>query len=138
MGMKEDTAILVEKNLEDASSPFYLGPRYEKVLAFPRGEETKTLRFIRMTDQYNHYWSYLYAGLYLRQIEEQWQREGYPLRGDVGILSTLYNIGFERSVPKADPKVGGAAIEIAGKTYSFGGLAEDFYDSPLLTDIFPR
>ncbi len=139
MGMKEETALQVEANLKDSSSPFYLGSRYETALDFPNDTtDIKTARFVRMTDQHDHYWSYFYAGLYLRELETQWERAGFPLRGDVGVLSTLYNIGFQRSVPKADPQVGGAAIEIAGTTYSFGGLATDFYESGLLTDIFPR
>jgi hypothetical protein len=144
MGMKEETAIEVEHHLKDSSSPFYLGGAYEDALDFPvpaqrKGErDVKTERFARMTDQYDHYWSYLYAGLYLKQVEAQWRRAGFPIEGNVAVASTLYNIGFERSVPKADPKVGGAAIAIGGTTYSFGGLASDFYYSDLLTDIFPR
>jgi hypothetical protein len=139
MGMKEETAIPVEAHLKDSSSPFYLGSEYEHRLDFPEGtEDVKTARFTRMTDQHDHYWSYLYAGLYLKQIEAQWKHAGFPIEGDVAVLSTLYNIGFANSRPKADPKVGGAAIEISGATYSFGGLAKDFYYSDLLTDIFPR
>lgn len=139
MGMKEETAIPVEQHLTDATSPFYLGKTYETILAFPDdGEDVKSARFTRMTDQHDHYYSYLYAGLFMRQIMAQWERAGFPIEGEVGIISTLYNIGFARSIPKADPQVGGAAIEIDGVTYSFGGLAEDFYESNLLTDIFPR
>lgn len=139
MGMKEETALPTEAHLKDRASPFYLGRQYEHRLDFPSGtEDVKAARFTRMTDQHDHYWSYLYAGLYLKQVTMQWRMAGYPIDGKVGILSTLYNIGFERSVPKADPQVGGAAIEIAGTTYSFGGLAEEFYYSALLTDIFPR
>jgi hypothetical protein len=41
-------------------------------------------------------------------------------------------------VPKADPQIGGAAITVGGKTYSFGGLAAEFYASDLLLDVFPR
>ncbi len=139
MGMKEETAIPVEQHLVDESSPYYLGPSYENALNFPATTtETKTARFTRMTDQHNHYWSYLYAGLYIKQVQEQWRRAGFPIDGNVGVISTLYNIGFERSVPKANPQTGGAAIQIGVNTYSFGGLANDFYQSDLLTDIFPR
>lgn len=139
MGMKEETAIPVELHLKDSASVFYLGPAYENLLDFPATTtDSKTARFVRMTDQYNHYWSYLYAGLFMKQIEAQWRTAGFPIDGNVAVISTLYNIGFERSVPKADPQVGGAAITIGGKTYSFGGLAKDFYDSELLVDIFPR
>ncbi len=139
MGMKEETAIPVELHLKDSSSPFYLGPAYENLLDFPATTtDSKAARFVRMTDQYNHYWSYLYAGLYMKQIEAQWRTEGFPIDGNVAILSTLYNIGFERSVPKTNPVVGGAAITIGGKTYSFGGLAAEFYNSDILLDVFPR
>ncbi|MCI0597465.1 hypothetical protein L0Y34_00085 [Candidatus Parcubacteria bacterium] len=139
MGMKEETAIPVEEHLKNSSSPFYLGPAYEDVLNFQEGtDDVKTSRFARMTDQYDHYWSYLYAGLYMKQVESQWRHAGFPIDGNVGIISTLYNIGFDRSVPKADPQVGGSAIQIGAKTYSFGGLASEFYYSDLLNDIFPR
>lgn len=139
MGMKEETAIPVELYLKDSSSPFYPGARYEHLLDFPATTtDVKAERFVRMTDQHNHYWSYLYAGLYLKEVEAQWSRAGFPIDNKVAVLSTLYNIGFERSVPKADPQPGGAAIEVQGTTYSFGGLANDFYQSDLLTDIFPR
>lgn len=137
MGMKEETAVVLERNLLDATSPYYLGPQYEDLLVFAT-DNVQGERFTRMTDQHNHYYSYLYAGLYLKQIEAQWRRAGFPIDGDVGVLSTLYNIGYERSVPKADPQIGGAGIEIAGTMYSFGGLASEFYYSDLLTDIFPR
>ena len=98
----------------------------------------KTARFVRMTDQHNHYWSYLYAGLFIKQIEAQWRSAGFPIDGNVAVISTLYNIGFERSVPKENPAVGGSAITVGGKTYSFGGLAAEFYASDLLLDVFPR
>ncbi len=139
MGMKEDTAIRVEQYLRDPSSSFYPGEAYEHALDFPEGTtDVKGDRFYRMTDQHDHYWSYLYAGLYLKEIMAQWEKAGFPVDGDVAALSTLFNIGFDHSVPKADPQAGGAAIEIQGTTYSFGGLAEDFYYSDLLTDVVPR
>lgn len=139
MGMKEETALKVEQHLKDASSPFYLGPAYEELLSFPATTtDIETARFLRMTDQHDHYYSYLYAGLYLHQLKTQWRGAGHPIDSDIAILSTLYNIGFERSVPKENPQVGGSAITLGAKTYSFGGLASEFYHSSLLTDIFPR
>lgn len=137
MGMKEDTAIEVEANLVSTTSPRYLGASFEHKLDFTT-PDPKTERFTRMTDQHDHYWSYLYAGLYLKQIQVEWERAGFPITNRPEILSTLYNIGFKYSVPKADPKVGGAGLTIAGNQYSFGGLANDFYQSDLLVDIFPR
>lgn len=139
MGMKEDTAIPVEQHLKDSASPYYLGPAYEHLLDFSATTtDIKSERFTRMTDQHNHYYSYLYAGLALKQMEQQWRSSGFPIDGNVAVLSTLYNIGFERSQPKANPQIGGAAIELGGTVHSFGGLAAEFYNSDLLTDIFPR
>lgn len=137
MGMKEDTAILVEQYLKDPSSPFYPGAQYEHLLDF-QTEDLNKERFARMTDQHDHYWSYLYAGLYMKEIEAQWKDAGFPIEGNVAIISTLYNIGFSHSTPNANPQVGGAAITAGNKTFSFGGLAADFYDSDLLTVIFPK
>lgn len=137
MGMKEETAIQVEAHLTDPSSPFYPGKQYEHFLDFNTAD-TKSERFARMTDQHDHYYSYLYAGLALKELQAQWRGAGFPIESNVGVLSTLYNIGFARSVPKKDPQIGGAAIEVAGTVYSFGGIASDFYQSDLLTDIFPR
>lgn len=139
MGMKEDTALLVEAHLKDVSSPYYLGPSYEHLLDFASDTaDIKTERFKRMTDQHDHYYSYLYAGLYLNQLMTQWRNAGFPIENRPDILGTLYNIGFTRSVPKPDPKVGGASIVIGTTSYSFGGLVGTFYRSSLLTDIFPR
>lgn len=137
MGMKEDTAVLVEQYLKDPSSPYYPGPQYEHLLDFQTTDIEKE-RFTRMTDQHNHYWSYLYAGLYLKEIEAQWSNAGFPIDTNIAVLSTLYNIGFAHSNPNADPQVGGAAIIAGNQTYSFGGLAADFYDSDLLVDILPK
>jgi hypothetical protein len=91
-----------------------------------------------MTDQHNHYYNYLYAGLAMKEIETQWQKAGFPIANNPAVVSTLYNIGFQYSIPKANPQVGGAAIVINGVTYSFGGLAQQFYSSNLLTNLFPQ
>jgi hypothetical protein len=149
MGMKEDTAVEVENNLKDTSSPFYPGPQYAHLLDFPGAanldasttDASSTIqeeRFTRMTDQHNHYYNYLYAALYIKEIETQWQNAGFPITNRPDIISTLYNIGFQHSNPNASPQVGGAAIVINGVTYSFGGLAEQFYESNLLTNLFPQ
>ncbi len=137
MGMKEATAVEVEKNLKDPTSPYYLGPSYEHILDFKTADITKE-RFTRMTDQHDHYYSYLYAGLYIRQIETQWANAGFPISKNAGVISTLYNIGYKYSVPKADPQIGGAEITLSDGTRSFGGLAAEFYNSDLLVEVFPQ
>ena len=143
MGMKDSTAAEVETNLQNPSSPFYPGAQYANLLAYPEASTTSSstlteARFTRLTDQHNHYYNYLYAGLMMKELETQWQNAGFPIASNVGVISTLYNIGFEYSVPKANPDVGGAAIVINGVTYSFGGLAAQFYSSNLLTNLFPQ
>lgn len=139
MGMKEDTAIQVENNLKDPSSPFYPGDTYAHLLDYPASTTDVTqARYIRLTDQHNHYWSYVYAGLYIKEVEAQWAKAGFPIADKPAVISTLFNIGFAHSTPNASPQVGGAAITVGGITYSFGGLAGDFYNSDVLADIFPR
>jgi hypothetical protein len=139
MGMKEDTAIQVETYLHDPSSPYYPGAQYEHLLDFPAGTtDVKQARYIRMTDQHDHYWSYLYAALYMKEVEAAWASAGYPIADKPAIVSTLFNIGFAHSNPNPNPQVGGAEIDVNGAAYSFGGLAGDFYSSDLLADLFPK
>lgn len=136
MGMKEETAKRVELNLKDKTSPFYLGSAYENILDF-KTAELDTERFNRLVDQHNHYYSYLYTALYLKQIMAQWQQAGYNIDNRPEILATLFNLGFAKSIPKALPQVGGALIEVGGQEYSFGNLAFQFYYSSELLDYFP-
>jgi hypothetical protein len=159
MGVKKDTAVEIENNLKNPNSLFYLGAEYEHLLDF-KTNDVENERFARMTDQHNHYFSYLYAGLYLREVEKQWQSAGYNISARPEILSTLYNIGFANSKPNANPSSGGAAITlgtgISGQsqevtnghvstngnvgtgTISFGALAAEFYNSDELLAEFPR
>lgn len=139
-GVKQDTAEQIEKNLKDKNSPYYLGPRYENLLDVTLGESsytgTSSTRFLRLTDAKDHYYSYLYTALFARQIIEQWKREGYDLTYRPEILATLFNLGFDKSVPKADPRVAGAEVTVGGETYTFGRLAYEFYYSGELIEIF--
>jgi hypothetical protein len=68
----------------------------------------------------------------------QWKQAGFDISKKPDILATLYNIGFVGSKPNANPQSGGAAIRIGNKTYSFGSLALEFYNSNELIDEFPR
>ena len=136
MGLKEETAKQIEANLKDPSSPYYLGVNYEHLLDFTTTDSASE-RFNRLVDQHNHYYSYLYSALGLKQLMVQWQRAGYDINDRPEILATLFNLGFDKSAPKAEPQVGGAEIEIGDVKYSFGGLAFEFYYSSELIDIFP-
>ncbi len=136
MGMKPETAKLVEQYLKDPASPYYLGPRYEHLLDFTTSNPDEE-RFGRLVDERDHYWSYLYSAIYLKQLQTAWAKAGYPIDNNIGVTATLFNIGFNNSLPKNDPQVGGAIIPINGIDYTFGGLAEEFYYSHQLTANFP-
>lgn len=136
MGIKQETAIEIENNLKNPSSPFYLGKDFENVLDFKTDNPDKE-RFERLTDEDDRYYSYLYGALMLAQVEKQWDYAGFSITNNAGIVSTLYNIGFINSKPKALPQIGGAEIEVGETTYSFGGLAQSFYNSDELIEEFP-
>lgn len=137
VGIKEETAIQVENNLKDQSSPFYLGKEYEHLLDF-KTDNTGEERFMRIISEDDRYFSYLYAGLHIKQLEMQWKNAGHDISQRPEIISTLFNIGFRYSKPHANPKSGGASLSINGTQYSFGSLAGEFYNSSELVDIFPR
>jgi hypothetical protein len=137
MGIKQETAQVIENNLKDKNSPFYLGPSYEHLLDFATNNPDQE-RFSRLTDDKNRYYSYLYASLYLKELLSQWQKAGFDISDRPEIASTLYNIGFEHSHPNASPQVGGSEIQIDGVAYSFGALAAEFYHSQELAEYFPN
>jgi hypothetical protein len=136
-GLKQETAKQIEENLKATSSPYYLGVGYEKMLDFKTNNPDEE-RFNRIADEHDHYYSYLYTALYLKQVMTQWEKSNFPIANKPEILGTLFNIGFAHSEPKANPQVGGSQIDIGSKTYSFGGLAYEFYYSPELIETFPR
>lgn len=136
MSIKEKMAIRVEDNLIQPRSPYYLGIDRSALLLFSTADALKE-RLERLTNEREHYYSYLYAGLALAQLEKQWQRAGFPVGDRPEIMATLYNIGFNNSRPKANPQVGGSTITIGDIEYTFGGLAFEFYYSGELQDLFP-
>ncbi len=146
-GVKQDTAITIEKNLKDSTSPYYIGPEYEHLLDLPKGDQTKedagnsdtstsSTRFLRLTDPKDHYYSYLYTALFAREVIEQWKKAGYDISYRPEIIATLFNLGFDKSIPKADPQVAGAEVTVGGETYTFGRLAYEFYYSGELVEIY--
>lgn len=134
-GVKEETAMQIEKNLVDQSSPYYLGTGYENMLDFQTANKNEE-RFNRLTDSKDHTYSYLYTALFLKQIQSQWNAAGFDISLRPEILATIFNVGFAKSIPKADPQVGGSQIVIKGKTYTFGALAYEFYFSGEMLDEF--
>ena len=136
MGVKEATAIQTENNLKDPTSPYYLGPSMEHALDFTTNDPT-TERYQRLTDENNHYYSYLYGGIYMKEMMQQWKNAGFDIEYRPEIVGTLFNVGFPQSHPNADPKVGGSEIDVGDAKYSFGSLAYEFYYSGELLDQFP-
>ncbi len=136
MAIKEKTAIAIENNLKDKNSDFYLGSDYENMLAFKTNDVVKE-RYDRLINEKDHYYSYLYGALYIKQIEAQWSKHGYDISDRPEILATIFNIGFKNSIPKEDPLVGGSSIDILGYKYSFGSLSHEFYYSGEMEDVFP-
>lgn len=135
-GIKEPTAIFVEKNLKDSSSSFYCGKKCETLLDF-KSSNPQAERYERLTTYKNHLYSYMYAALILKQVKLQWERASFPIDNRPEILATLFNVGFEMSVPKADPRVGGSTVDVKGKSYTFGAIAYQFYYSGDLVNLFP-
>lgn len=138
-GIKEHTAKNIEYNLKDPNSIYYLGPQYEHLLDF-QGEDTAAVnkeRIDRLTNFHNHYYPYMYAAVFLKQVKMQWERAGFPIDGRPEILATLFNVGYPQSKPKANPRVGGSTIRIYDKPYSFGAISYQFYYSGELYDLFP-
>jgi hypothetical protein len=135
-GVKAETAEAIENNLKNSTSPFYLGSDYENIFTYST-EDVANERLMRLTDPKNHYYSYFYTGIFLKEIMHQWEVAGYPISDRPEVLATLFNLGFNKSVPKENPEVGGSTITINDRDYTFGGLSYEFYYSGELSDIFP-
>ena len=136
-GIKKETATEIENNLKNKSSDFYLGSEYESALNF-KTQDTDQERFYRITDDSNHYYAYLYAAIYNKEIISQWNKAGIDISNRPEILATLFNIGFKNSTPNDNPQTGGSELEINGTKYSFGRFAYEFYYSGELADDFPQ
>jgi hypothetical protein len=135
-GVKQETAIKAEKYLKDSASLFYPGKKYQHLLDFYTTDITKE-RYDRLVNYRNHFYSYLYAGVILSEIRQQWKRSGFDISDRPEILATLFNVGYEYSIPKLKPSVGGSTVVINKKNYTFGALAFEFYYSGEMIDVFP-
>lgn len=143
-GIKETTAQRIEQNLKDKNSKFYLGAEYEHLLDYDSTQnfdaavnEGMSPTVKRLVQMKNHYYSYLYTALFVKQIKMQWERAGFPIQDRPEILASLFNLGFNKSKPKAEPEVGGSSFEVGNTVYTFGAVAFEFYYSGELQDIFP-
>jgi len=139
-GVKPETGKMIEDNLKNPNSPFYITKEYERLLDYNQngtvaGTSTKDL-YSRLTDQHNHYYSYLYTALFIKEVESQWKRAGYDISNNPEIISTIFNLGFDKSIPKENPEVAGSIINIGGEKISFGRLSYEFYYSGEMLDVF--
>ena len=143
-GIKENTARNIENYLKDPNSPFYCGAKYEHILDYDSSRnysnqhnDTMSLRVKRLVQYKDHYYSYLYAGIFIRQIAAQWEKAGYPIDERPEILASIFNLGYNKSKPKKYPAAGGSNFKIREKDYTFGGVAFDFYYSGEMLEEFP-
>lgn len=137
-GIKPDTAEKIEEYASDTESPLYPGEGYAELLAYSSTRNHDSERFTRLTDAKNHYYSYLYTAIYIKEIQAQWERAGFDISENREVLITLFNLGFVKSKPHSAPGVGGAPITTGGTTYYYGELGALFYNSHELLDIFPK
>lgn len=138
-GIKPETAKSIEDNLKTKTSPYYLGSDYEKILDYKDGQDPNKTQYQRLTNPKDHYYSYLYTALFIKQIQAAWTNAGFPLKeGQEGIYATLFNLGFSKSHPNQNPKRGGAVITVGGKSYTYGDISDIFYTSDTLISIFPK
>lgn len=137
-GIKQSTAIKIEEYALNSSSDFYPGADYAELIAYQSKDIHDNALFDRLTNEKDHYYSYLYTALYLKEITAQWEKAGYDVQNRPDVLVTLFNLGFNASQPKLDPKVGGAPVTIGGQRYSFGHLGTLFYESDELETEFSK
>lgn len=134
-GIKQETAKKIEAYANDPTSLYFPGDEYARLIAYPPNVDHDAELYKRLTDPKNHYYSYLYTALFIKEIEAQWKNAGFPITDKPDIVATLFNIGFENSVPKANPETAGATITVGGMSYSFGSLAGSFYTSKELQSV---
>lgn len=143
-GIKENTAKNIEVYLKDSTSKYYIGKDYAHVLDYDstvnyrnKHNDTNSVRIQRLVQYKDHYYSYLYAGLFIRQIDMQWKRAGFPIDDRPEIFASIFNLGYVKSVPKKNPSVGGSNFKIRDQEYTFGSVAYEFYYSGEMADLFP-
>lgn len=137
-GIKFETALMIEKYAQDKTTAFYPGDKYATLIAYKNPEDHEAQLYDRLTNAKDHYYSYLYTAIFIKEIESQWKHDGYDIEDNAGAITTLFNLGFAKSHPNPLPHLGGAPITTGGQTYSYGELGSLFYNSSELIDIFKR
>lgn len=137
-GIKQETADEIERYAVDSTSPFYPGPDAAALISYPIDSDHDKVLYNRLTDEHDHYYSYLYTALFIKEIESQWANAGFDVSSKPEVIVTLFNIGFKASAPNANPTIAGSNITLAGHTYTYGELGTLFYNSNELINEFPR
>ncbi|MEI6022893.1 MAG: hypothetical protein WCQ32_03595 [bacterium] len=137
-GIKQDTATAIENHLKDTHSAFYPGADMANLIAYNPTDIHDTVLYDRLTDAHNHYYSYLYTALFLKEVQAQWNNASLGDALTPGISITIFNTGFGNSNPNTNPIIGGSTITLGGKNYAFGELGTLIYNSDVLTDYFPK
>ncbi len=137
-GIKQETANKIEEYANNPTSPFYPGPEATSLIAYKEGVNHDTELYNRLTDEKDHYYSYLYTALFIKEIESQWAKSGFDVTKKPEVIVTLFNIGFNSSIPNANPTVAGSSITLGGHTYTYGELGTLIYNSNELSDIFSK
>jgi hypothetical protein len=137
-GIKEETAKKIETYANDATSPFYPGKEAAALIAYSAEADHDSELYDRLTDAHNHYYSYLYTALFIKEVQSQWAAAGFDITRQPEIIATLFNLGFDQSVPKANPVVAGSSIILGDNTYIYGELGALVYNSNEFDTIFSR
>lgn len=128
-GIKQETARQIENFSSDPSSVFCPGDGMAELVAYSAEENKDAILYSRLTDEKDHYYSYLYTALFVKKITAQWGRAGFGDAIRPEIVVTLFNLGFEKSKSNPNPTAGGATLQIGGTNYTYGTLGGLFYYS---------
>jgi len=92
-GFHPDTAERVEQYTQDSNSPFYAGDGMASLVAIQVLKIPKTQYSSETIDSKDHYYSYLYVALFIKEITNQWARQGC-ITNRPDVIVTLYNNWF--------------------------------------------
>ncbi|MDI9355317.1 MAG: hypothetical protein QM532_04105 [Cyanobium sp. MAG06] len=70
-GVKAKTASLIEQHLVDKKSDYYIEEKYASLLLDNNQLNSNDEIYKRLTDNQDHYYSYLYTAIFIKQIIKQ-------------------------------------------------------------------
>ena len=132
------------ENFNNPNSPFYMGKEFENYVTwkdFDKAEEAKNYvdeLGIHHSEYTNPDAQIKFVAAMIAQLQTQWKNAGYDISDKPEILGTLYNLGFDKSNPKANPRSGGSINFIFGKEMRFGDAVKAWCDSGLNARISSR